>query len=179
MRLRKVRGPPAMLVARELAVGHSVRTRRIGSEPLDLVGLIRLEVTLEPEPFALFDVALPRQDVGTGAVQEPAVVRDHHGAAGELLERVLQRTEGFDVEVVGRFVEQDQVAALFQGQRQIEAVALTTGEHLRRLLLIRALEAERADVGARGHLVLADLDVIETVGDDLPHRLLGVDVGSP
>ena len=38
-------------------------------------------------------------------------MRDHHGAAGEVEERVLERAQRVDVEVVGRLVEQQQVAA--------------------------------------------------------------------
>ena len=75
-----------------------------------------------------------------------------------------------DVEVVGRLVEQQQVAALLERQRQVEPVALTAGQHAGRLLLVRALEAERGDVGPRGHLDVADLDPVEAVGDDLPQR---------
>jgi hypothetical protein len=47
-------------------------------------------------------------------------------------------------------VEQQQVAALLEGQREVEPVALTTGEHAGHLLLVRALEAELRDVGAGG-----------------------------
>ena len=93
-------------------------------------------------------VALPGQDVRRDPVEEPAVVADHHGAARELQQRVLQRAERLDVEVVGGLVEQQQVAALLEGQRQVEPVPLAAGQHAGRLLLVRALEAERADVGA-------------------------------
>ncbi len=54
---------------------------------------------------------------------------DDHGAAGEFEERVLQAGQGLDVEVVGRLVEEQQVAALLEGEREVEAVALTAGEH--------------------------------------------------
>src|SRR5699024_5724175 len=57
-----------------------------------------------------------------------------------------------------------------------ESVALAAGEHTGLLLLVRALEAELGDVGARGDLDLADLDEVEPVGDDLPEVLLRVDV---
>ena len=103
-------------------------------------------------------------------------MRNDHGAARELLQSVFQRAQGLNVQVVGRLVEEDQVAALFERQRQVEAVALTAGKHLRRLLLVRALEAERGQVRARRHLVLADVDVVEPARDDLPDRGLGVDV---
>ena len=55
-------------------------------------------------------------------------MRDDYGTAGELEERVFQGAECFDVEVVRRLVKQQQVSALFERQRQVETVALTTGE---------------------------------------------------
>ena len=67
------------------------------------------------------------------------------------------------------------VAADLQRQRQVEPVALAAGEHLGRLLLVRALEAERGDVGPRRHLDLADHQVVQAVGDDLPDRLVAVE----
>ena len=51
-------------------------------------------------------------------------MRDDHGAAGEAFERFLQRAQRFDVEIVGRFVEQQHVAALFQHLGHMHAVAL-------------------------------------------------------
>src|SRR5690606_12744771 len=74
-----------------------------------------------------------------------------------------------------RLVEQEQVAALLEGEREVEAVALTAGEHAGRLLLVRALEPELGDVGAGGDLHLPDLDEVVSVGDDLPQRLVRVD----
>src|SRR3954468_21584025 len=63
------------LVAREAAVGHPVRTGRIDTKSFHFVLLVRREVAFEPEPFGLVVVvALPREDVRTGAVQEPPVV---------------------------------------------------------------------------------------------------------
>src|SRR5690606_27075375 len=60
-------------------------------------------------------VALEGEDVGGDAVQEPAVVGDHEGVAREFEQRVFQRAQGLDVQVVGGFVEQQHVAALQQG----------------------------------------------------------------
>jgi len=96
-------------------------------------------------------------------VQEPPVVTDHDCATGELQKRVLEGTQGLDVEVVGGLVEQQQVASDLEGQRQVETVAFTTGEHASHLLLVRALEAELRHVGARGDLDVADLDVVQPV----------------
>src|SRR3546814_3100198 len=55
--------------------------------------------------------ALKGQDVRREAVEEEAVVADDHRAAGEIFERFLERRERFGVEVVGRLVEQQNVAA--------------------------------------------------------------------
>ena len=75
--LRSVAGKPTML--------RGVWTRSLRAKSLDLVGLVISEVALEPEPAwdAILVLTLPGQDVSSNAVQEPAVVGDHHGAAGE------------------------------------------------------------------------------------------------
>ena len=123
-------------------------------------------------------VAFVGEDVGGHPVQEPAVVRDDDGAAREFEQGVFEAAEGFDVEVVSRLVEEQQVSALLEGQRQVQAVALTTGEHPGLLLLVRALEAEGGDVGAGRHFDVADLDVVEAVGDDFPQGLVRVDAAA-
>src|SRR5690242_2976687 len=64
------------LVARQAAVGHPVRTGRIDTKSFHFVLLVGSEVALEPEPLGLVVVVtLPRQNVRTGAVEEPPVVR--------------------------------------------------------------------------------------------------------
>ena len=81
------------------------------------------------------------------------------------------------VEVVGRLVEQQQVAALLQHLGEMHAVALAAREQADLLLLVRTLEVEPADIGARVHLLLvAELHLIEAGGDFLPHGLLVVEV---
>jgi hypothetical protein len=57
-------------------------------------------------------------------VEEPAVVADHHCAARERFESGLERPERVDVEVVGRFVEEQDVAARFQQLGQVDPVPL-------------------------------------------------------
>jgi diguanylate cyclase (GGDEF)-like protein len=54
-------------------------------------------------------VALEGQDVRGDAVQEPAVVADDHGAAGEVLQGLFQGAHGVHVQVVGRLVQQQHV----------------------------------------------------------------------
>src|SRR5579883_2783957 len=55
----------------------------IRAEPAHLVGLIVLEVALEPLDVA---VALEGEHVGRDAIEKPAIVADDDGAAGEVLE---------------------------------------------------------------------------------------------
>ena len=66
------------------------------------------------------------------AIEEPAVVGDHHGAAGEIEERLLEGAQRLDVEVVGRLVEQQHVAAAPQQLREMHAVALAARRAPRR-----------------------------------------------
>ena len=68
----------------QLLVLDAVRLVGVGAELLVAARLVLAEVALEPAHLA---VALEGQHVGGDAVEEPAVVADHDGAAGERLER--------------------------------------------------------------------------------------------
>src|SRR6218665_1801176 len=83
-------------LARELLELDPLGNEAVGAQAALLVLFVHLEVALEPFDVA---VALEGQDVGRQAVQEPAIVADDHGAAGELLQRLLQVLQGLDVEV--------------------------------------------------------------------------------
>src|SRR5262245_7516364 len=69
--------------ARQPLVLDAVRLVGRAAELLVAPLLVLAEVALEPAHLA---VALERQNVGGDAVQEPAVVADHHDAARERLE---------------------------------------------------------------------------------------------
>eukprot|EP01132_Coremiostelium_polycephalum_P011819 gene11818-biopygen4574 len=58
----------------------------------------------------------------------------------------------------------------------MHAVTLTTGEIADLLLLVAALEVEATHVGARRDFVVADTDLVGTVGNLLEHRLAAVEV---
>ena len=119
-------------------------------------------------------LTFPGKDVGGHPVEEPAVVGDHHGTAGKFQQRIFEALQRLDIQVVGRLVEEQQIAALLQGQSQVQPVALTARQHPGRLLLIGTLETEGRHIGAAGHLEAAHLDVVEPVRDDLPDVLLGI-----
>src|SRR5262249_54973619 len=91
----------------QLPVLDAVRLVGAGAEALAALGFVGLVVALAPDRLA---VALEGQDVGGDAVQKPPVVADHHGAAAEGEQRLLQRAQRVHVEVVRRLVEQEQVA---------------------------------------------------------------------
>jgi hypothetical protein len=114
-----------------------VRPVRFRAHAPALVLLIGFEIAFEPFDVA---VAFEGEDVGGEAIEEEAVVADHHGAAGEILQRVLERAQRLDVEVVGRLVEQQDVAALLQHLGHVDAVALAARQLADLLLLVWPLK---------------------------------------
>src|SRR3954463_4934643 len=99
------------------------------SDPVRLVGVdalptleildVALVIALEPHRFR---VPLERQDVRRDAVEEPAVVRDHHRAGREIDQCFLQRAKRIDIEIVGRLVEKQQIATRLEQLRQVQPV---------------------------------------------------------
>ena len=89
--------------------------------------------------------------------------------------RLFERAQRVDVEIVGRLVEQQHVGAGLEHLGEMHAVALAARELADLLLLVGALEVEGRAIGARVHLALAELELIEAAGDFLPHGLLAVE----
>jgi hypothetical protein len=67
---------------------------------------------------------------------------DDERAAGEAQDRLLQRAERFDVDVVGGLVKEQDVAAALEELGQVDSVAFTAREVLDRLLLIASAKIE-------------------------------------
>src|SRR3569623_1574213 len=153
----------------EAPILDAVRLIGVGAEAAVADGLVIGVVAFEPYYAA---VALEGEDVSGDAVEEPAVVRDHHGAAGEVQLRFFQRPQRFDVEIVGRFVKQQHVAAAFEQLREMHAIAFATRQFTHQLLLIGTFEIEAADEGARRQLKFADRDDVLAVGDFGPYALV-------
>src|SRR5262249_26777810 len=99
------RSAAASTLPLELLELDAVRLDGLVAEAALLVLLVVGEVALEPLDVAL---ALEGEDVGREAIEEEAIVADHHGAARKILERRFERRQGLGVEVVGRLVEQQQ-----------------------------------------------------------------------
>ncbi|GDR73236.1 hypothetical protein BvCmsSINP022_00150 [Escherichia coli] len=96
-------------------------------------------------------------------------MRDNHRTARELQQGVFQRAQGFDIQVVGWFVEQQHVAANLQQLRQMQTTALTTGEFTNAFTLINPFKVKAANVGAAWHLGVADLHNIQPAGNFFPN----------
>ena len=80
-----------VLVAGEFTVGDGMRPGCFLPQTLNLVCFVALEVSFEPEPLPFCHIAFPGENVGTGAVQEPAIVGNDDGAAGEFRQSVFER----------------------------------------------------------------------------------------
>src|SRR3569833_701193 len=163
--------PRRIRSARQLLVLHTVRDDAVLAEPAHLVLLIILEITFKP-----FDMAVPfeGQHMGRDAVEEPAIMADDDGAAGKILQRLFQRAQGVDVEIVGRLVQQQHVRAGLQHLGEMHPVAFTTRQRADLLLLVAALEVERRAIAARVHFLLAEQDLLIAAGDLLPHGLAAI-----
>src|SRR5258707_11322887 len=150
-----LKGSRSPCLSRQLPVLDTVRLIGCGAEPALPIGFIVLIIALEPHDLA---VAFEREHVRRDAIEKPAIVADDDGAAREVEERLLERAQRVDVEVVGRLVEEQQVAAFLEQLRQVNAVPLAARERADLALLPRAFEIEPRHVGARSDLLLAELD---------------------
>ena len=108
------------------------------------------------------------------AVQEPAVVADDHGAATEAQERLFQGPQRIHVQVVGRLVQKQQVAAATEQLGEMHAVALAAGKLADLALLVGALEIEARDIAARSNLALAEHQELCPAGDFLENGLAAI-----
>src|SRR5438046_4885247 len=159
--------PPPTRLLRQRLVADAVRRVGVLAEALPAVLEVVGIVALEPHGLR---IAFEGQDVGRHAVEEPAVVRDHHRAARKAEQRALERAQRLDVEVVGRLIEQQQVAAALQQLGEVHAVALAARELAHGLLLVGAAEVEARDVAARRRGIGTDLDAFLPIRDFFPDR---------
>src|SRR5579862_503302 len=154
--------------ARQRLVPDAVRLRGVlALAPLEILDVLTV-IALEPHGLR---VALEGEDVSCDPVEEPAIVRDHHGAAGEGEQRFFQGAQRLDVEVVGWLIEQQHIASGAQHLGKVHAIALSAGELADQLLLLGTPEVETPDVAARGSLVGADTDDVEAARYLLPDCL--------
>src|SRR5436190_3603707 len=109
------------------------------------VGFVVLVIALEPDDLA---VPFEREHVRGDAIKEPSIVADDDGAAREGDERLLERSQRVDVEIVGRLVEQEQIRSALEQLREVDAIAFAAGERSNLSLLVATLEVEPRHIGA-------------------------------
>src|SRR6202521_176413 len=165
-------GPRSRVSTGELSVLEAMRLIGGRTQTPLAINLVILIVPLEPYSLA---VTLECEDMCRDAIEKPSIVADDDGAAGEVEQRFLQRPERVDIEIVGRLVEQQQIAALLQELGEMHAIPLTARQASDLALLRRPFEVEPRDVRARGDLPLAQLDLVASAGDLLPDGLAGVE----
>ncbi len=102
-----------------LLVGLLLLGQTFGTSPLE--GAVAAAIESDP---ALLDMG----DVIDHGIQKIAVVGNQQQGAGVTLEPVFKPQNGVEVQVVGRFVEQQQVRGAHQCLRQVQAHTPATGE---------------------------------------------------
>ncbi len=95
-------------------------------------GEVGAVVALKPFELAVFEA---EQSIH-GAIEEVAVVGDHHHAAAEILEEVLEHAQGVHVEVVGGLIEQQHIGGFDQQPAEVEPPPLAAGELANGLVLL-------------------------------------------
>ena len=92
-------------------------------------------VTFKPDNFG---ISLESKDMGGNPIEKPAIMADNHRTPAKVFQRLFQRTERIDIEIVGGFIKEQDVPAFFQHFGEMNAVALTAGQQADLLLLIGA-----------------------------------------
>src|SRR5439155_10929333 len=89
--------------SRQLSILDPMRSLRGCTKPTLTIGLVFRIVAIKPNRLA---VTFEREDMGRDPIQKPAIVRDHHRATSEALQRLFKRAQGVHVQVARRLVEQ-------------------------------------------------------------------------
>ena len=125
-----------------------------------LLGAHVLELAVVAAVADQLGVVDVQRDLGDG-IEEFAVVADHDQRAGVALEPGFEPDQGVEVEVVGRFVEQQDVGRAHQGARQLQAHAPAAGEAVDRVVQFGDLEAEAEDQRLRARFGVVLAGVVE------------------
>lgn len=152
----------------QLAELQAVRLIRVLTEALLAIFLVFRIVPVKEHNRR---IAFKRHNVRSDAIEEPAVVADDQYAAREIFQTVFKGTHGVYVNIVRRFVKQDDVGTGFEHPGGVYAVPFAAGQDVNLLLLIRAREVETGAIGAGVDFPVAELDCLGTVADQLIYGL--------
>jgi hypothetical protein len=95
---------------------HAMRLCVLPLAPDEILVILR-EVPLMEHNFT---VTFKGEDVGGDAIQEPAVMGDYQYTTREGEHGLLQCAQGFHIEIVGRFIQEQNIGVLFQGSGQMQ-----------------------------------------------------------
>src|SRR5215218_7724871 len=98
--------------------------------------------------------------MGTDAVEEPAIVADHQGGSCKFFDGLFQGAQRVNIQIVGRFIEQQNICAFGESLGQMNAVAFTPGENANFLLLILTGKVKGGNISTRVDLTLAEFERI-------------------
>src|SRR5947208_4703886 len=158
------------LIPRQGLVANTMRPLGLGAEAPAPVCLVIGVIAFEPHDLT---VAFKGEDVGRDAIEKPTVMRDDDGAAGIIEQRLFERAQRIDIEIVGRLVEQEKVGALFQHLCEMHPVALAAGKLTDLFLLVGTAEIEQRAIGAARDLAAAEIDLVLPARDLLPDGIVG------
>ena len=113
--------------------------------------------------------AVEMQDLVDRGVEQVAVMRDDDDGARVVGEMVLEPQRAFEIEIVGRLIQQQEVGCREQRCRQRHAHPPAAGKFRAGALLIRGGEAEAAEDGGGARRRGMGIDIDET----------GLDFGDP
>ena len=90
---------------------------------------------------------------------------DDQNATREFVDRLFQDAHCLDVEIVGWFVEQQQVSSSSQELSEVDTVSFASGANSNTTLLLRTSEIKARNVGATVYLNIAELNAVATTGN--------------
>ena len=137
---------------------------------------LREPVGVAARVLAPHAVALGHQRLRHHVVEKRAIVADQQQRARVRLQRVLEQLERFDVEVVRRLVEHEQVRRLREQPRKQQAIALAAGQRGNRRLRALRRKQEVAEVGQHVSSLPAGLDPFRSRADRLDQRAAFVEL---
>ena len=100
------------------------------------------------------------QDPITDTVEEVTVVADNEAGAAEVDESFLEDAQGLEVEVIGRFIEDEEIPAAAQNLSQQHPVALAAREVADAVIDARVGEEEALEVTANREFFFTELDEV-------------------
>ena len=101
-----------------------------------------------------------------GSIQKIAIVRDQHQRSGIILQITFQPVARFQIQMIGRFVEEKQAGLLQQQLGQCDAHLPSAAELLARAIQVLAREAKALKHGSRLCFQWNILHEVETGGTD-------------